>query len=117
MNAFRVNAVPPRSSRIHSVQTVDNPRLRPQVVSSSSSSSFGSSIRTPSNYDSSGAIDIPVYVPNSPEVVNVPISVTVDTSRGDRKLNAGSSEGRFFDIDKKLCKMGIGWNVSLYNCK
>jgi len=71
---------------------------------------------------------IPVYPPlNQPNIavssfqaVEHTPSPPIDSSeeRNGRKLASnhgnGDSHGRFLDIDKKLCKMGIGWNVSTY---
>ena len=56
-----------------------------------------------------------MFAPKAPEV-SVPISVSVSTAeRGERKqdsVSPGSSEGRFFHMEKRLCKMGIGFGVS-----
>ena len=101
-----MSSAPIRSHRVHSVQTVDTPVYQPRPIVISNSGS-----------DEGSTVEVPIYSPQTPEVVNVPISVSVDTSnRGHRKIERtepAESEGRFLDIDKKLCKMGIGWNVSL----
>lgn len=61
-------------------------------------------------HTSHGGVDI--HVPNSPGSVNVPISVTVDTTERNARKLAGhqpaDSEGRFLGLGKRLCKMGIG---------
>ena len=59
--------------------------------------------------------DVAVNTQNFKAVEHTPPPL-IDTDRSGRKLAANpgkaDSEGRFLDIDKKLCKMGIGWNVS-----